>query len=144
MHALKHHTPPPPRPLCSGPGDGPGAIMKIFISYAREQQALADSLSVRLRQEHHDPFLDLTNLPAGEGYDAKIRTFIEAADLIIFLISPRAVRDGSYALAELDMVRKRWPNPSGRVLPVMIEPTPMETVPPYLKTVTVLQPQGNV
>lgn len=117
--------------------------MKIFISYAREQQPVADSLSVRLHQEGHRTFLDITSLPTGEGYDARIRASIEAADLFIFLISPRSVRPGSYAITELDIARKRWPNPSGRVLPVMIEPTPMETVPPYLKTVTVLQPQGN-
>jgi hypothetical protein len=118
--------------------------MKIFISYAREQRALADSLSVRLHQEGHNTFLDITNLPPGEGYDASIRASIESADLFIFLISPSSVRPGAYALTELDIVRKRWPNPSGRVLPVMIEPTPMKTVPPYLTTVTVLQPPGNV
>ena len=50
---------------------------------------------------------------------------------------------GSYALAELALVQSRWRHPRGRVLPVKLAPTPIENVPPYLRAVTILEPQGD-
>jgi hypothetical protein len=118
--------------------------VKVFISYSRTQHRLAESLSVRLLGENHTTFFDVTSLPAGEGYDAKIRDAINKADLFVFLISPDSIRKESYAQAEMTIAQGRWPNPSGRVLPVMVEPTPLDQVPPYLTAVTVLQPKGNL
>lgn len=118
--------------------------MKIFISYAREQVSVAQSLQVRLLEEGHKTFFDLSKLPAGEGYDAEIRRSIHAADLFIFLISPDSVRPSSYARTELKIAQDRWPNPSRRVLPVMVETTPMPDIPPYLTAITLLKPQGNL
>ena len=118
--------------------------MKIFISYARESQEFAESLAARLAAEDHETFFDRTSLPAGDAFDARIRKAIARADLFIFLISPHAVDPSSYARTELEFARSRWPNPSGRVLPVMLEPTPMKSIPPYLATPTFLQPGGNL
>jgi hypothetical protein len=59
-------------------------------------------------------------------------------------LSPASIDPGSYALTEMGIARRRWPNPSGHVLPVKIEPTSMDGVPPYLKAVTVLEPEGNI
>jgi len=118
--------------------------MKIFISYAREQVRAAQSIQVRLMEEGHKTFFDLSKLPAGEGYDAEIRRSIRDADLFIFLISADSVRPSSYARTELTLAHDRWPNPSGRVLPVMAETTPFSDIPPYLTAITVLQPQGNL
>jgi hypothetical protein len=54
------------------------------------------------------------------------------------------VAAGRYTLSELDLARRRWPHPSGHVLPVLVAPTPMASIPPYLLAVTVLTPQGNL
>jgi hypothetical protein len=118
--------------------------VKIFISYSRKQHRIAESLSVRLLGENHTTFFDVTSLPPGEGYDARIRDAINRADLFVFLISPDSIRTESYAQTELSVAQSRWPNPSGRVLPVVVEPTPLDQVPPYLTAVTVLQPKGNL
>jgi hypothetical protein len=118
--------------------------MKIFISYSREQVRVAQSIHVRLLEEGHKTFFDLSNLPAGAAYDAEIRGDILAADLLIFLISPDSVRPSSYARSELKIAQDRWPNPSRRVLPVMVEDTPIQDVPAYLTAVTILRPQGNL
>jgi uncharacterized protein HemX len=59
------------------------------------------------------------------------------------VITPDSVAPGSYALAELGFAKNRWPRPAGYVLPVMIVPTPMASVPPYLAAVTILQPTGE-
>jgi formylglycine-generating enzyme required for sulfatase activity len=41
------------------------------------------------------------------------------------------------------MAERRWPDPSGHVLPVLLRPLPLEQIPPYLKSVTLLEPVGN-
>lgn len=118
--------------------------MNIFISYASEERPVADELAVRLRTEGHTVFLDRDNLPEGEGYDAQIRAAISSCDLYLFLVSPLSVQPGRYTMTELKFAREQFPNPHGRVLPVMSKPTPFADIPSYLSAITVLQPQGNL
>lgn len=100
-------------------------------------------MAVRLRTEGHEVFLDRDDLPEGEGYDARIRQAIAGCELYVFLVSPDAVKTGRYTLTELKFAREQYPNPRGRVLPVMIRATPFGDIPAYLSAVTVLQPEGN-
>lgn len=118
--------------------------MKIFISYASEERPIADELAVRLRTEGHTVFLDKDNLPEGEGYDAQIRAAIASCDLFLFLVSPLSVQSGRYTMTELKFAREQFPNPKGRVLPVMTQATPFSGIPAYLSAITILQPQGNL
>ena len=118
--------------------------MRIFLSHASEQAAVAEAIEVALRSEGHVVFLDRSSLPSGETYNDKIRDAIAESDLFIFLISAEALAAGRYTLTELAFARDAWPRPSGRVLPVVISPVDLNSVPPYLKAVTILEPQGNV
>ena len=117
--------------------------MRIFLSYASERHDVAEGIALALRNEGHAVFLDRDDLPPGSSYDDQIRNAINASDLLVFLISPESVSDGRYTLTELAFARKRWPSPQHRILPVEIAATPFDTVPNYLKAVTILQPQGN-
>lgn len=117
--------------------------MRIFVSYAGEHRKLAESIAIRLKQDDHGVFFDSQKLAPGEEFDRAIRREISRCDLFIYLISPESVAPGTYALSELGLAQKRWPNPSGRLLPVMIVPTPMDTISAYASAVTVLQPRGN-
>lgn len=117
--------------------------MRIFLSYASEHHRQAEGIAIRLRQDGHDVFFDRQRLEPGKEYDRTIRTEIDACELFVFLISPESVARGSYALTELDMAQRRWPNPSGRLLPVMVSETPLDNVPSYATSVTILQPHGN-
>src|SRR5262249_53312295 len=83
-------------------------------------------------------------LPPGETFDARIRAVVEESDLFIFLITPESVSPGHYTLTELKFAEQRWGHPAGRVLPVMAEPTPLESVPAFLQAVTILKPQGTL
>lgn len=118
-------------------------FVKIFISYSRDDQSIADALEVGLHQEGHQVFFDKSDLPAGESFHAKIRNEIAGADAFVFLISPSSVRPESYAMTELGFARKRWPDPSGKVLPVLVRPTDMAVIPPYLTSNTFVQ-GGNI
>ena len=97
-----------------------------------------------LREEGHSVFFDRVSLPPGEGYDSRIRSAVEKCNLFIFLISRESVSEGSYALTELGIAQHKWDNPSGRILPVMVSEVDLDTLPPYLKAVTVLRPQGDL
>ncbi len=118
--------------------------LRIFLSYSKVDASVAVRIATGLRAEDHEVFFDQTDLPAGDSYDAQIRAAVESSDLFVFLISPDAVEKGRYARTELSHARRQWPSPAGHVLPVMVRATPYSELPGYLKTVTVLEPAGNI
>ena len=117
--------------------------MKIFISYSSPDRATAERLTYSLRDDGHTVFFDRSSLPAGEGYDSRIRRAINKCDLFIYLISSASISPGSYTLTELGIAQKKWNKPSGHMLPVVIGDVDLEQLPPYLLAVTVLHTQGN-
>jgi formylglycine-generating enzyme required for sulfatase activity len=121
-----------------------GERLKIFISYAREDRAIAESIELALRAQGHEVFFDRNALPAGEEYNIRIRRAIERCDLMIFLVSEQALDAGSYTLTELEIAGAIWPHPGGRLLPVMLQRLPSSALPPLLRSVTVLQTDGNL
>ena len=118
--------------------------MDIFISYSSKYRDLCERLQLALDAEGHHCFVDRHELEPGQPFDAELREAIAECDVFIFLVSPESVAAGSYALAELKLAQQRWRHPRGRVLPVVVAPTPMASIPPYLKAVTLLQPQGEL
>lgn len=118
--------------------------MKLFISYPSDQRELAEHLRLALEAEGHEVFTDRSELKEGEPYHEALREAIDDADAMVFIVTPRAVAKGSYALTELDLAERRWRSPGGHVLPVVVETTPIAAIPPYLRSVTLLQPQGDV
>ena len=117
--------------------------MKIFLSYASEDRGRAEEIQLALAGAGHEVFFDRESLPAGGDYNTRIRASIDDCDGVVFLISPDSIDHGGYALTELGYARARWAHPKGRVLPVLIRATPFDAIPPYLKSVTILEPTGN-
>lgn len=118
--------------------------MHIFLSYASEDRAIAEEIHLALLAGEHVVFFDKASLPPGGDYHARIESAIRQSDLFIFLVSPNSVAQGSYALTELKFARIKWPHPKGRLLSVRLHNTVWEAIPPYLKSVTVLEPEGSV
>ncbi len=118
--------------------------MKLFLSYPSGQRELAERLTLALEAEGHKVFIDRSELKAGESFHQRLRESILGADAMVFLVTPESVRAGSYALAELNIAQQHWRRPSGHVLPVLVSPTPISAMPPYLTAVTVLEPRGDV
>jgi tetratricopeptide (TPR) repeat protein len=118
--------------------------MRIFLSYASEDKAVAESITFALRSRGHNVFLDRDDLPAGQSHHEQIEQAINESDAMIFLISPDSVAQKKYTLSELALARRKWPSPSGHLLPVMVRKTPLEQIPPYLKAVIILEPQGDI
>jgi len=118
--------------------------MKIFLSYASEDRELVEPICLALRAQGHKVFFDRTDLPPGQEYDSRIRQAIEGSQLLVFFVSPASLDAGSYTLTELHIAQKTWEHPAGMLLPVLLRPIELDRVPPYLKSVTFLEPEGNV
>ena len=118
--------------------------MKVFVSHAAEQRGEADRLAIALRARRHTVFLDADDLPPGGDYQSRIQQAIDDCDLFCFLISPQSIATGRFPLSELGLVRRRWPDPTGRVVPIMATKVPIDSVPAYLRAVSILEPQGDL
>jgi hypothetical protein len=118
--------------------------LQIFLSYAAEDKNIAEPIAFSLRARGHKVFFDRDDLPPGGEYDMRIEQAVERSALFIFLLSPASVTKGRFTLTELDFARRKWRNADGHVLPVMAKPVPFEDIPNFLKSVTVLEPQGNI
>lgn len=118
--------------------------MKIFLSYAAQDRAIAAAINRALLDQGHDVFFDRDDLPPGEEFHIRIRRAIEAADLFVFLISEQALDPGSYTLNELDIAEQNLKHASGHLLPVLLHPTPFDHLPAFVKSVTALETPGDL
>lgn len=117
--------------------------MKIFVSYASEQRAIAERIYLKLVGAGHDVFFDRQDLPPGHSFDERIRESIDACDLFVFLLTPSSIEPGSYALTELELARRKWPHPKGRVLAVHLGNLEDRAIPNYLRANIYLSPTGD-
>jgi TIR domain-containing protein len=118
--------------------------VRVFIAHSNKDNRVAGELAEKLRAQDLEVFLDDDSLPPAADYDGRIRAAIEACDVFVFLVSAASTTPGTYALTELGIARRRWPNPAGRVLPVLVGPVDVRSLPPYLtQGVTVFSPMGN-
>jgi len=118
--------------------------LNLFLSYASEDKVIAEEITHSLRSRGHTVFFDRLDLPPGEQFEKQIEEAIAKSDLFIFLISTQSVTDGRFTRTELLLAEKRWPVAHNNVLPVMIKETPFDQLTPYLKSVTILEPKGNI
>lgn len=130
--------------IARNPALGSQSKMKIFLSYSSQDRPKAEEIAMTLQAQGHDVFFDKEDLSGGEDFHSVIREHVANADLFVFLISPASVRPGAYTLTELRLIREKWASPTKHVLPVMLEPTDLDAIPPYLKAVTILKPEGSV
>ena len=117
--------------------------MKAFLSYASEQRDLARDLAQRLKSAGIGVFFDRESLAPSDSFDTLIRQAIAGVDIFVFLASPDSLRPGAYTLTELGFARERWPAASGSVITVLVGGSTIESLPTYLRSVSVLQPVGD-
>lgn len=65
--------------------------MKVFISYAREDEALAHLLAYVLEKTGHFECRFDRDLPKGLAFDANLRKMINEVDLVLVLLTKRAI-----------------------------------------------------
>jgi len=117
--------------------------MRIFLSYAHEQLAVAERLAASLREAGDNVFRDHDRLRGGEAFDERIADEIASTHLFLFLLSPDSVGKG-YARSELEMARKRWKRLSRHVLPVEVVPVSQEDLPGFLNVLNIVRTKGDL
>ena len=118
--------------------------MRVFLSYASEDREQAKLIAASIGARGHKVFFDRDDLPAGQSYEDQIEDAIRRSALMVFLISPNSIEPGRFTRTELAFAQRNWHQARNRVLPVMLRPTPINQVPSYLRTVTILEPEGNI
>ena len=122
--------------------------MKVFVSYSSEYQDLAEKISTTLRQIvvgglPVTVFFDRSNLRAGQGFAGKIEDQVKSSDLMIVLMSEETFDTGSYVINEIEYAKKKWSDPSGHLLPVLVSNKKIENIDPYVSSVTWIETRGD-
>ena len=117
--------------------------MNVFLSYASPERSLAEHVSAILRANGHSVFFDRAEISAGDPFDPLIRQAILRSDILVFLASPSALRQGAYTLSEIRIAEERWPSAAHRVIPVLLGEVQVQDLPPYLRAVSSIKPVGD-
>ena len=85
-----------------------GPRPRVFISYAREDGALAARVCDALQKSHFQPWLDREQLRGGEIWDQRIESELDATDFALVLYTPAFCRKtDSYINKEVALARRR-------------------------------------
>src|SRR5262249_34894165 len=108
---------------------GAGEKLKVFISYShKDSEAFADELVAGLEYGGFAPFLDPHDIAAGEDWEARVGGLIEQSDIVVFVVSPEAVKS-ERCIWEVN----RTIELSKRLLPVIFKPIPERSIPEKLR-----------
>jgi hypothetical protein len=119
--------------------------MRIFISFANEQSRVAESIYRKLLAADYEVFFASDDIRASEEYDDRIRREVAEADRMIFIASRESLTEGKFTLTELRMFSEKWPDPTGRVMTVLLDDVSYDNLPPYLGAVTsAFKAKGNI
>jgi hypothetical protein len=103
--------------------------LKVFVSYARsDASAFVEDLVAGLKLVGFDPVLDRHDIAAGEDWETRLSGLIHAADTIVFVVTPQAVKSKRCAWEVEHTVAL-----SKRVIPVVAVPVDESEVPGALK-----------
>ena len=119
------------------------SVARIFISYASQDLDLARDIQARLRQHGHDVFFDREGLKPSDGYDRIIAERISKSDAMVFLCSKASLAEGRYTRTELKLAEQIWPDPAGRILPILLGDADPGDLPSYIKGLSAYQPEGD-
>jgi hypothetical protein len=102
--------------------------LRVFISYSRKDEDFALELLAGLEVVGFEPYLDKHDIAAGEDWEARLGLLIEAADTVVFVISPDAVASERCAWEVEHTVKLKK-----RLLPIVWRRVDEAQVPPRLK-----------
>ncbi|MFM9940293.1 MAG: toll/interleukin-1 receptor domain-containing protein, partial [Hyphomicrobiaceae bacterium] len=113
----------------------------VFISYSRHDAVVAQQLATALVEAGYAATIDIKDIVAGEPWRERLAGLIEAADEIVFLVSPDSVASEicDWELAHAERLGKR-------ILPVVCRATATASIPARLHRLqfTFLTAGGNI
>jgi len=97
---------------------------KVFISYAREDQAQAEKIHQYLSDANFDPWMDVHDLVPGDDWLKSITRAIKQAEYFLAILSHNSVDKPGVLQEELDIalkICKKIPDPEIFLIPVRLE-----------------------
>ena len=98
--------------------------IRIFLSYAREDRSLKETLRKFLRPLERAGMVSIwddRDLLAGAGWDAEILQRMREADVFLMLITAAALASDYIVLKELEAAMTAYRNQQARVIPILFE-----------------------
>src|SRR5215470_16523955 len=102
--------------------------LRVFISYSRKDEDFAQELLAGLEMAGFELHLEKHDIAAGEDWEARLGRLIEAADTVVYVISPDAVASERCAWEV-----ERTVTLEKRLLPIVWRRVDEVQVPPRLK-----------
>jgi hypothetical protein len=85
-----------------------GPRPRVFISYAREDAALASKVFDELQKAYFEPWLDQESLQGGDDWNKRIEADLDASDFVLVLYTPEFCRKtDSYVNKEVALACER-------------------------------------
>ena len=98
--------------------------LKVFVSYAKEDQALALDYYQKLTEEGFTPWIDTKHILPGQNWEAEIDKAFKEANVILLLLSPRSVDKRGFVQREANdaIENLRYKKPTDiYVIPLLLE-----------------------
>ncbi len=111
----------------------------VFLSHAEVDKAFAQKIRLRLMREGFTVWTNHTDIHTGSDFQQAINQGIEAADNVIYLVSPAAVQS-TYCQQELEyalLLKKR-------IIPILAEATTAAQLPTALRTLQYIDITDNL
>jgi hypothetical protein len=115
--------------------------MKVLVAGPPELRALAERVARGLADAGHHAAADAS--AAGGWPRRSLAQPARRPEVVVLLIAPGTLGEDSRSRHHLERAARRWPDPAGRVIPLLIRPTPLDEIPPYLRSVTLIVPAGD-
>jgi len=96
---------------------------KIFISYAHEDEAFKDELVIRLKGLQRNGYLITWHdrkIEPGQLWDAAIKSALDTASIIVFLVSPDFLASDYIHNVEIKKAFERYHAGACKIVPVII------------------------
>ena len=122
-------VPNPPKPSPMAKSDEP---LGVFISYSHKDETLKEELEIHLsaltRQKKIKPWQDRA-IEAGTEWDDAIKAELEAAQIILLLVTPRFMASNYINDIELSRAMERHKAGTARVIPIILKPVDFKGTP---------------
>ena len=106
--------------------------IKIFCSYAHEDEALLNKLKAQLRPLEREGLIELwhdRDISAGTEWEHEIDARLAAADIILLLVSPDFMNSNYCYGIEMKQAIDRHNAGEARVIPILLRPTDWQGAP---------------
>lgn len=104
----------------------------VFVSYSHKHEDLREELDVHLSNLKRQGKISAWNvrvIEAGTEWDAEIKAKLEAADVILLLISPRFMASEYCYDMEIQRAMERHEEGTARMIPIFLKPVNWKDTP---------------